>query len=141
MSLTSTSRLKRLVGRLRGRRIGVVGDFMLDRYVWGTATRLSPEAAVPVVDFVSQTDCLGGAGNVAANLAALGARVTPFGITGADEAARGLRAALTKLGMSDCSRAAGRGMRSSRSTRTTCWCRAMTRVFIVVSRRGSLRTP
>ena len=101
MSLTTTSKLKRLVGRLRGRRIGVVGDFMLDRYVWGTATRLSPEAAVPVVDFVSETDRLGGAGNVAANLAALGARVTPFGITGTDEAARGLRAALTKQGMSD----------------------------------------
>ncbi len=92
--VTTPAQLKRLVGRLRGRRIGVVGDFMLDRYVWGTATRLSPEAAVPVVDFVSQTDCLGGAGNVAANLAALGARVTPFGVTGNDEAARGMRATL-----------------------------------------------
>ena len=101
MPVTPTSDLKRLVGRMRGRRIGVVGDFMLDRYVWGTATRLSPEAAVPVVDFVSQTDCLGGAGNVAANLAALGARVTPFGVTGKDEAARGLRATLTALGISD----------------------------------------
>jgi D-beta-D-heptose 7-phosphate kinase/D-beta-D-heptose 1-phosphate adenosyltransferase len=95
------SKLKRIVGRMRGRRIGVVGDFMLDRYLWGTATRLSPEAAVPVVDFVSQTDCLGGAGNVAANLAAMGGRVTPFGVTGADEAARGLRTSLTALGTSD----------------------------------------
>jgi D-beta-D-heptose 7-phosphate kinase/D-beta-D-heptose 1-phosphate adenosyltransferase len=101
MPVMPTSNLKRLVSRLRGGRIGVVGDFMLDRYVWGTATRLSPEAAVPVVDFVSQTDCLGGAGNVAANLAALGARVTPFGVTGSDEAARGLRAALVALGMGD----------------------------------------
>jgi rfaE bifunctional protein kinase chain/domain len=101
MPVTPTPKLKRLVGRLRGRRIGVVGDFMLDRYVWGTAERLSPEAAVPVVDFVSETDCLGGSGNVAANLAALGALVTPFGVTGTDEAARGLRAALTSQGMSD----------------------------------------
>jgi D-beta-D-heptose 7-phosphate kinase/D-beta-D-heptose 1-phosphate adenosyltransferase len=101
MSMTPTSKLKRIVSRMRGRRIGVVGDFMLDRYLWGTATRLSPEAAVPVVDFVSETDCLGGAGNVAANLAALGARVTPFGVTGADEAARGLRAGLAALGMGD----------------------------------------
>jgi D-beta-D-heptose 7-phosphate kinase/D-beta-D-heptose 1-phosphate adenosyltransferase len=101
MPLTPNSKLKQLVGRLRGRRIGVVGDFMLDRYVWGSATRLSPEAAVPVVDFVSETDCLGGAGNVAANLAALGARVTPFGVTGNDEAARGLRASLAAKGMSD----------------------------------------
>ena len=99
--VTTPAQLKRLVGRLRGCRIGIVGDFMLDRYVWGTATRLSPEAAVPVVDFVSQTDCLGGAGNVAANLAALGARVTPFGVTGNDEAARGMRATLLAMGMSD----------------------------------------
>src|SRR5882724_2216367 len=68
-------RLKRLIPRLRGKRIGVLGDLMLDRYLWGTASRLSPEAAVPVVDFVEQSECLGGAGNVAANIAALGARV------------------------------------------------------------------
>jgi len=48
-------RLKRLLPRLKGKRIGVLGDLMLDRYLWGTATRLSPEAAVPVVDFVEQS--------------------------------------------------------------------------------------
>src|ERR1700691_2230829 len=89
--MTPIPKLERLVRRLRGRRIAVVGDLMLDRYVWGTATRLSPEAAVPVVDFVSETACLGGAGNVAANLAALGARVTCFGVVGADEDAKILR--------------------------------------------------
>ena len=47
----SLPRLKRLLPRLKGRWIGVLGDLMLDRYLWGTATRLSPEAAVPVVDF------------------------------------------------------------------------------------------
>jgi D-beta-D-heptose 7-phosphate kinase/D-beta-D-heptose 1-phosphate adenosyltransferase len=78
----SVPRLKRLIPRLRGKRIGVLGDLMLDRYLWGTATRLSPEAAVPVVNFVSQSECLGGAGNVAANLAALGARVEVFGVIG-----------------------------------------------------------
>jgi D-beta-D-heptose 7-phosphate kinase/D-beta-D-heptose 1-phosphate adenosyltransferase len=78
-----------------------VGDLMLDRYVWGTATRLSPEAAVPVVDFVSETSCLGGAGNVAANLASLGAHVTLFGATGNDEASRSLRACMSALGVSD----------------------------------------
>ncbi len=55
---------------------------MLDRYLWGTANRLSPEAAVPVVDFISQSDCLGGAGNVAANLSGLGANVEVFGVVG-----------------------------------------------------------
>src|ERR1700692_3337843 len=78
----SIPRLKRLIPGLRGKRIGVLGDLMLDRYLWGTASRLSPEAAVPIVDFVEQTDCLGGAGNVAANLAALGARVEMFGVIG-----------------------------------------------------------
>jgi len=87
-------RLKKLIPRLRGKRIGVLGDLMLDRYLWGTATRLSPEAAVPVVDFVSQSECLGGAGNVAANLAALGARVEMFGAIGADEAGGALQKCL-----------------------------------------------
>jgi D-beta-D-heptose 7-phosphate kinase/D-beta-D-heptose 1-phosphate adenosyltransferase len=82
----SVPRLKRLIPRLRGKRIGVLGDLMLDRYLWGTATRLSPEAAVPVVDFVEQSECLGGAGNIAANLAALGARVEAYGVLGKDAA-------------------------------------------------------
>src|SRR5689334_24510874 len=81
-------RLKRLIPRLRGKHIGVLGDLMLDRYLWGTASRLSPEAAVPVVDFVEENECLGGAGNVAANLAALGAKVEAFGVLGSDEAGR-----------------------------------------------------
>src|SRR5260370_27593663 len=72
-------RLKRWIPRLRGKRIGVLGDLMLDRYLWGTASRLSPEAAVPVVDFVEQGECLGGAGNVAANIATLGAHGEAFG--------------------------------------------------------------
>jgi rfaE bifunctional protein kinase chain/domain len=86
--------LKRLVPRLAGKRLGVLGDLMLDRYLWGTASRLSPEAAVPVVDFVEQSARLGGAGNVAANLAALGARVEAFGIIGRDEAGKALRECL-----------------------------------------------
>lgn len=76
------SQLKRLLPRFGKIHIGVLGDLMLDRYLWGTANRLSPEAAVPVVDFVSQSECLGGAGNVASNLAALGAHVEAFGVIG-----------------------------------------------------------
>lgn len=90
----SISRLKRLIPKLRGKHVGVLGDLMLDRYLWGTATRLSPEAAVPVVDFVSQSECLGGAGNVAANLAALGAHVEAFGAIGSDEPGRSLQKCL-----------------------------------------------
>ena len=92
-------RLKRLIPRLRGKRIGVLGDLMLDRYLWGTASRLSPEAAVPVVDFVEQSECLGGAGNVAANIAALGGRVEAFGVTGNDEPGSALRKCLRAAGI------------------------------------------
>jgi len=74
---------------------------MLDRYLWGTASRLSPEAAVPVVDFAEQSECLGGAGNVAANLAALGARVEAFGVIGEDEPGRALRACLRAAGIAE----------------------------------------
>jgi rfaE bifunctional protein kinase chain/domain len=82
---------------MRGRRLAVLGDWMLDRYVWGTANRISPEAAVPVVEFMKQSECLGGAGNVAANLAALGARVEVFGVIGKDEAGDAVRAAMREL--------------------------------------------
>lgn len=75
-------RLKKIIGKFPGRRLAVVGDWMLDRYVWGTAARLSPEAPVPVVEFVKEEFVLGGAGNVAANLRALGAEVLPYGVTG-----------------------------------------------------------
>src|SRR5438128_10491833 len=70
---------KALVHRFPAQRIGVVGDLMLDRYLWGTATRLSPEAAVPLVAFVEQSECLGGAGDVAASLTELGARLVMLG--------------------------------------------------------------
>src|SRR6202521_988954 len=92
-------KLTRFAKALRGRGIGVAGDFMLDRYVWGSATRLSPEAPVPVVDFVNESQVLGGAGNVAANLVALGATVVPFGVTGEDESGRAIRECLAAAGM------------------------------------------
>jgi D-glycero-beta-D-manno-heptose-7-phosphate kinase len=103
---TSIANLKKIVPRIKGKRIGVLGDLMLDRYLWGTASRLSPEAPVPVVEFEKQEQFLGGAGNVAANLAALGVRVEAFGVTGGtkageDDAGRSLRACLRDLVISD----------------------------------------
>src|ERR1700719_2644313 len=100
-SKTNADRLTRLVPRLRGKRIGVLGDLMLDRYLWGTASRLSPEAAVPVVDFVEQSECLGGAGNVATNIAALGARVECFGAIGNDEPGTATRTCLRAANIAD----------------------------------------
>jgi D-beta-D-heptose 7-phosphate kinase/D-beta-D-heptose 1-phosphate adenosyltransferase len=96
---TDNRKLTKIVAALRGRRIAVAGDFMLDRYVWGAAARLSPEAPVPVVDFMNDSQVPGGAGNVAANLAVLGAAVLPFGVIGEDEPGRAVRQCLAATGM------------------------------------------
>lgn len=75
--------LLRKIARLR---ILVIGDVMLDHYIWGDATRISPEAPVPVVDIARDTWTAGGAANVALNIASLGARCTVAGFIGRDEA-------------------------------------------------------
>src|ERR1700760_4622253 len=62
----------------------VIGDLMIDHYIWGDATRLSPEAPVPIVNVKNESTTLGGAANVAQNLVALGAKVTLGGVIGDD---------------------------------------------------------
>lgn len=71
-------------GHWGGKRALVVGDVMLDRYVWGEVERISPEAPVPVVSAQRQTDRAGGAANVAMNIAGLGAKVVLTGFCGDD---------------------------------------------------------
>lgn len=86
--------LARIVRRFRGRTIGVLGDFMLDELLVGEATRISPEAPVPVVLMDGSRTAQGfpgGAGNVAANVARLGGRAVPFGAIGRDATGRRLR--------------------------------------------------
>ena len=68
----------------RASKIVVVGDLMLDRYLWGRVDRISPEAPVPVLHLERETQTAGGAANVARNLAALGATVRLSGVTGRD---------------------------------------------------------
>jgi len=75
----------------------VLGDVMLDQYVWGEVGRISPEAPVQVVNVSRKTHILGGAGNVAANLAGLGCRVTCIGVRGDDEPGRNLDATFGHL--------------------------------------------
>lgn len=65
----------------------VIGDLMVDHYIWGSATRLSPEAPVPIVNVKNETTTLGGAGNVVQNLVSLGAKVIVAGVIGNDQAA------------------------------------------------------
>ncbi|MSU22335.1 MAG: hypothetical protein EXS32_00760 [Opitutus sp.] len=82
--------LPALLKKISGLRLLVVGDVMLDRYIWGDATRISPEAPVPVIDIDRETWTAGGAANVALNIAALGARCTVAGYIGHDDAGRKL---------------------------------------------------
>ena len=87
-----------LIAKFRAVPILVVGDVMIDRFIVGRVTRISPEAPVPIVRFQSQYVRLGGAANVANNVAALGGRATLVGIIGADDAGKRLRDALRDLG-------------------------------------------
>src|SRR5512140_3306818 len=93
---SAARRLARYVSEFPGRRIAIVGDFMLDDFLWGRVSRMSPEAPVPVVDITHQTASLGGAGNVVANIASLGGAAVPFGVVGKDEAGQRLCRLLTQ---------------------------------------------
>jgi len=74
----------------------VLGDVMLDEFIWGDVSRISPEAPVPVVEIRRESTHLGGAANVLANLVALGARACVIGVVGDDDAAAKVRAELRK---------------------------------------------
>jgi len=89
-----------LIARFPHTPILVVGDVMLDRFIVGRVSRISPEAPVPVVRFQSEYSRLGGAANVAHNLVALGARVSLVGVVGSDSAADRLREQLERSGIS-----------------------------------------
>lgn len=77
-------RFEQIIGTIRDKRLMVVGDVMLDRYIWGEVERISPEAPVPVVTLTGESANLGGAANVAANIASLGAQVVLLGVVGDD---------------------------------------------------------
>jgi D-beta-D-heptose 7-phosphate kinase/D-beta-D-heptose 1-phosphate adenosyltransferase len=90
-------RFSRIIRGFQGRRVAVLGDYMLDEFLRGEVTRISPEAPVPVVLIQEPNpgiDYLGGAGNVAANIASLGGRPIPYGAVGNDRSGQRLRALL-----------------------------------------------
>jgi len=91
--------LRERVARFAGRRLLVLGDLMLDHYLWGRSERISPEAPVPVVEVERETSSLGGAGNVAANLRALGAEPVLVGVVGQDARAQQLFDAFVSRGV------------------------------------------
>jgi D-glycero-beta-D-manno-heptose-7-phosphate kinase len=90
-SRLSPARVRNLLAAAARARILVVGDVMLDQFIWGNVARISPEAPVPVVDFVRESFMPGGAANVARNLSALKASTELFGIIGRDDGGKRLK--------------------------------------------------
>lgn len=99
--------------KLSGQRILVLGDLMLDQWMWGNVSRISPEAPVPVVDVNRTTYTPGGAANVVCNLVTLGCQVTVAGLVGKDETGERLRGLLEAKG------ADTKGLAESSERRTT----------------------
>ena len=84
-------RLAGIVGGFGKKKVIVLGDLMLDRYIWGNVSRISPEAPVPVIEVKEDSLCLGGAGNVARNILSLGGKALLAGIVGHDKEGRWIR--------------------------------------------------
>jgi D-glycero-beta-D-manno-heptose-7-phosphate kinase len=98
MSQLTKTRASEILQTLRERNVLVLGDVMLDEFVWGDVTRISPEGPVPVVDVRRESVHLGGAANVLANLVSLGARGSVVGVVGNDSAGERLRRELRSVG-------------------------------------------
>ncbi len=94
-------RLDQIFDGIRRSSVVVVGDLMLDRYVWGVVERISPEAPVPIVNLSGESSNLGGAANVAANVASLGASVKLIGVVGDDSDGVTSRDLIRRSGIND----------------------------------------
>jgi len=94
MTTITKQRAADLLREIGNRNIVVLGDVMLDEFIWGDVTRISPEAPVPVVDIRRESTHLGGAGNVLANLLALGAKASVIGVVGDDFAGERIRSSV-----------------------------------------------
>src|SRR5262249_28427819 len=117
MTPLTRERARELLESFTGRRLVVAGDVMLDEYVFGYVQRISPEAPVPVVRVRRQAHRLGGAGNVAANAALLGAAVRLVGVVGGDEAGRRLAAEAQARGIGSMELVADPGRSTTVKTR------------------------
>ena len=92
-------RARQITNSFAGAHVLVVGDAMLDKFIVGRVTRLSPEAPVPVVAFDHELHRMGGSANVANNVAALGGAATLVAVTGTDEGAAALTRACREAGI------------------------------------------
>src|SRR5438309_4288302 len=94
--MLSAARVRHILAGARRTRVLVVGDAMLDHFIWGNVARISPEAPVPVVDFERESYMPGGAANVARNLTALEAPTELLAVVGEDISAEHLKRLLTE---------------------------------------------
>jgi D-beta-D-heptose 7-phosphate kinase/D-beta-D-heptose 1-phosphate adenosyltransferase len=90
-------RIENLLNQFTGKTILIVGDIMLDEFIWGKVARISPEAPVPVVDVIEETYGVGGSGNVAVNVKALGGVPIPIGVLGRDGSSERVLGLLAQL--------------------------------------------
>ncbi|HUL44738.1 MAG TPA: D-glycero-beta-D-manno-heptose-7-phosphate kinase [Bacteroidota bacterium] len=100
MVVLSEQRIDDLFASMAGKRIAVIGDLMLDRYIWGSVSRISPEAPVPVIDMETEQARLGGAANVARNIKSLGGEPLLVGVIGADTSGKQLYDIIRETGFS-----------------------------------------
>ncbi len=101
MTTLTATRARTLLRSMRGKRVLVLGDVMLDEFLWGRVRRISPEAPVPVVEIERESFHVGGAGNVARNVRSLQGAAVLAGVVGADAAAARLRSELRLAGVED----------------------------------------
>lgn len=139
MSVT-VKRVKSLLRAARKSRVLVVGDVMLDQFMWGSVKRISPEAPVPVVEFQNETYMPGGAANVARNLTALGAAVNLYGLVGMDEGAKRLKKLLKEDGVDGKGLVSAGDRMTTRKTRVIAHQQQMLRVDLETNEPMSPRT-
>jgi rfaE bifunctional protein kinase chain/domain len=100
MISTSQKKLNQLKKKFNGKKIAIIGDMMLDSYFWGSVSRVSPEAPVPVVEIDDEFQRFGGAMNVAYNILTLGGTPIPIGVVGRDQDAEIMKKLMKKSGIS-----------------------------------------
>src|ERR1700746_140767 len=93
------TRVEQVLNRFPGKAVLILGDVMLDEFLWGKVRRISPEAPVPVVEIVDETYRLGGSGNVAANIRGLEGTAIPIAVVGRDAASKRISELLEKTGI------------------------------------------
>ncbi|MGB9765900.1 MAG: D-glycero-beta-D-manno-heptose-7-phosphate kinase [Sulfurihydrogenibium sp.] len=97
--MIDVKRAKQLISNFKNLKIAVVGDIILDKYLWGEVERISPEAPVPIVDVKRETVSLGGASNVANNIVSLEAKAYMIGVIGNDENGKTIEKLLQEKGI------------------------------------------